>query len=239
MSLLAIQNVKVAYGKVVALDGVSLTVGEGELVTLVGTNGAGKSTLMKAIMGAVRCSSGETEFDGKPLLGRETHDIARLGFAYVPEGRGTLRELSVRETLRLGAFWRPWDAEAKGDLDRVLTRFPILAERINQHAGTLSGGEQQMLVIGRALMSRPRLMLLDEPSLGLAPLIGKRIFDIVAELNAQGVAVLLVEQNAHAALKLAKRGYVLDRGRIVLEGEGLADSQLVREAYLGNEAGGL
>lgn len=239
MSLLAVRNVKVAYGKVVALDGVSLTVGEGELVTLVGTNGAGKSTLMKAIMGAVHCSAGEIEFEGKPLLGRETHDIARLGIAYVPEGRGTLRELSVRENLRLGAFWRSWDAEAKADLDRVLARFPILAERINQHAGTLSGGEQQMLVIGRALMSRPRLMLLDEPSLGLAPLIGQRIFDIVAELNAQGAAVLLVEQNAHAALKLAKRGYVLDMGKIVLEGEGLADSQLVREAYLGNEASGL
>jgi branched-chain amino acid transport system ATP-binding protein len=239
MSLLTIRNVKVAYGKVVALDGVSVTVGEGELVTLVGTNGAGKSTLMKAIMGAVRCASGEIEFQGKPLLGRETHEIARLGIAYVPEGRGTLRELSVRENLRLGAFWRPWDAEAKADLDRVLTRFPILGERINQHAGTLSGGEQQMLVIGRALMSRPKLMLLDEPSLGLAPLIGQRIFDIVGELNAQGVAVLLVEQNAHAALKLAKRGYVLDMGKIVLEGEGLADSKLVREAYLGSEAGTL
>ena len=237
MTLLSIRNVKASYGKVVALDGVSLTVESGELVTLVGANGAGKSTLMKAIMGLVRPADGEIEFEGRSLIGEETYDIARQGIAYVPEGRGTLRELSVRENLRLGAFSRAWDAEARADFDRVLERFPILAERIDQHAGTLSGGEQQMLVIGRALMARPRLMLLDEPSLGLAPLIGQRIFDIVGELNAQGVAVLLVEQNAHAALKLAKRGYVLEMGRIVLEGEGLADSQKVREAYLGSGVG--
>ena len=163
-----------------------------------------------------------------------THDIARLGIAYVPEGRGTFRELSVRENLRLGAFSRRWDAETRGDLDRVLERFPVLAERIDQVAGTLSGGEQQMLVIGRALMSRPRLMLLDEPSLGLAPLIAARIFEIIADLNGQGVAVLLVEQNAHAALKLAKRGYVLEMGRIVLEGENLSENKRVLEAYLGD-----
>jgi len=237
MSLLTLHNLRVSYGKVVALDGVSLTVGEGELVTLVGTNGAGKSTLMKAIMGIVHCSAGDIAFAGRPLRGCATHEIVRLGLGYVPEGRGTLRELSVWENLRLGAFARTWNAEARADLDGVLARFPILAERIGQHAGTLSGGEQQMLVIGRALMARPRLLLLDEPSLGLAPLIGQRIFDIVGDLNAQGVAVLMVEQNAHAALKLAKRGYVLEMGRIVLEGEGLADSQLVREAYLGSEGG--
>jgi branched-chain amino acid transport system ATP-binding protein len=167
-------------------------------------------------------------------LGRRTHDIARLGIAYVPEGRGTLRELSVRENLRLGAFSRSWNAQTRADLDSVLDRFPILAERVDQTAGTLSGGEQQMLVIGRALMSRPRLMLLDEPSLGLAPLIGARIFEIIATLNQQGVAVLLVEQNARAALKLAKRGYVLETGRIVLEGADLANSQRVQEAYLGD-----
>jgi branched-chain amino acid transport system ATP-binding protein len=145
----------------------------------------------------------------------------------------------VRENLRLGAFARSWNADVRTDLDRVLARFPILAERIDQLAGTLSGGEQQMLVIGRALMSRPRLMLLDEPSLGLAPLIGQRVFDIVRELNAQGVAILLVEQNAKAALKLAKRGYVLEMGRVVLEGSDLADSSRVREAYLGDSVGGL
>ena len=234
MSLLSIRNVKVAYGKLIALDSVSLTVEIGELVTLVGANGAGKSTLMKAIMGLVRPSVGEIEFDSRSLMGRETYEIARLGIAYVPEGRGTLRELSVRENLRLGAFSRRWDTVAQSDFDGVLERFPMLAERINQHAGTLSGGEQQMLVIGRALMSRPRLMLLDEPSLGLAPLISQRIFQIVGELNTQGVAVLLVEQNAHSALKLAKRGYVLETGRIVLEGGDLAADERVREAYLGS-----
>jgi len=212
-------------------------VAPGELVTLVGGNGAGKSTLMKAIMRLVPLVHGEVEFEGRSLLARETHDISRLGIAYVPEGRGTLRELSVRENLRLGAFSRPWNAEARADFDRALERFPILSERLNQHAGTLSGGEQQMLVIARALMSRPRLMLLDEPSLGLAPLIARRIFEIVGELNAMGVAVLLVEQNAHAALRLAKRGYVLEMGRIVLEGADLADNEKVRDAYLGSSVG--
>jgi branched-chain amino acid transport system ATP-binding protein len=234
MSLLRVLNVRVAYGKVVALHGVSLSVGSGELVSLVGANGAGKSTLMKVIMGLVPAAAGEVEFEGRSLLGRPTHDIVHLGIGYVPEGRGTLRELSVRENLRLGAFARRWDDEARADLDRVLDRFPVLAERIDQMAGTLSGGEQQMLVIARALMSRPRLMLLDEPSLGLAPMIAARIFEIVGALNEQGVAVLLVEQNARAALKLAKRGYVLELGRVVLEGADLSDNQKVREAYLGD-----
>jgi branched-chain amino acid transport system ATP-binding protein len=234
MSLLSVTNIKAAYGKVMALDSVSLSVETGELVTLIGANAAGKSTLMKVIMGLVPASAGEVQFEGRKLLGARTHDIARLGIAYVPEGRGTLRELSVRENLRLGAFSRSWNAQTRADLDSVLDRFPILAERVDQTAGTLSGGEQQMLVIGRALMSRPRLMLLDEPSLGLAPLIGARIFEIIATLNQQGVAVLLVEQNARAALKLAKRGYVLETGRIVLEGADLANSQRVQEAYLGD-----
>jgi len=233
MSLLSVRNLSVSYGKVVALDDVSLTVGEGELVSLVGANGAGKSTLMHAIAGLVAPSGGEIAFEGRSLARVPTARIAGLGIGYVPEGRGTLRELTVRENLRLGAFSRKWDAEARADLDRVTQRFPILAERINQTAGTLSGGEQQMLVIGRALMSRPRLLLLDEPSLGLAPLMSERIFEIVADLNRQGVAVLLVEQNAHAALKLAKRGYVLEMGKIVLEGTDLADSPQIREAYLG------
>ena len=234
MSLLAVRNVRVTYGKVVALHGVSLNVESGELVSLVGANGAGKSTLMKVIMGLVPAAGGEVEFEGGSLLGQPTHDIVRRGIGYVPEGRGTLRELSVRENLRLGAFSRRWDDEARADLDRVLDRFPVLAERINQMAGTLSGGEQQMLVIARALMSRPRLMLLDEPSLGLAPMIAARIFEIVCTLNEQGVAVLLVEQNARAALKLAKRGYVLELGRVVAEGSDLSENQKVREAYLGD-----
>jgi branched-chain amino acid transport system ATP-binding protein len=233
MSLLSIRNVSAAYGKIAVLEGVSLHVESGELVTLIGANGAGKSTLMKVIMGLVPASAGEVEFAGRPLSGLRTHDIARLGIAYVPEGRGTLRQLSVRDNLRLGAFSRRWDAETRGDLDRVLERFPVLAERIQQAAGTLSGGEQQMLVIGRALVSRPRLLLLDEPSLGLAPLIAARIFEIITALNQQGVPVLLVEQNARAALRLANRGYVIETGRIVHEGTDLAESQRVQEAYLG------
>jgi branched-chain amino acid transport system ATP-binding protein len=233
MSLLSVRDIRASYGKVMALQGVTLNVGRGELVCLVGANGAGKTTLMKVIMGLVPAATGSVKLEGRPLLGMRTHDIARLGIAYVPEGRGTLRELSVRENLRLGAFSRRWDAETRGDLGRVLERFPILAERIDKAAGTLSGGEQQMLVIGRALMSRPQLMLLDEPSLGLAPLIAARIFEIIVALNGQGVAVLLVEQNARAALKLAKRGYVIELGRTVLEGENLSENKRVLEAYLG------
>jgi branched-chain amino acid transport system ATP-binding protein len=236
MSLLSVRDIKASYGKVMALHGVTLTVDQGELVALVGANGAGKTTLMKVIMGLVPSAAGTVEFDGRPLLGMRTHDIARLGISYVPEGRGTLRELTVRENLLLGAFTRKWEAETRADLDRVLERFPVLAQRLNQMAGTLSGGEQQMLVIGRALMSRPRLMLLDEPSLGLAPVIAANIFEIIAALNQQGVAVLLVEQNAHAALKLARRGYVIELGRTVIEGENLLENERVREAYLGDFA---
>jgi branched-chain amino acid transport system ATP-binding protein len=234
MSLLSVRDIKASYGEVMALHGVTLSVDRGELVSLVGANGAGKTTLMKVIMGLAPAASGIIEFDGRPLLGMRTHDIAQLGIAYVPEGRGTFRELSVRENLRLGAFSRPWDAETRSDLDRVLERFPVLAERTNQTAGTLSGGEQQMLVIGRALMSRPRLMLLDEPSLGLAPLVASHILEIITALNKQGVAVLLVEQNARAAFKLAKRGYVIELGRTVLEGENLSQNKRVLEAYLGD-----
>ena len=234
MSLLSVRDIKASYGKVMALHGATLSVDRGELVSLVGANGAGKTTLMKVIMGLAPAASGIIEFDGRPLLGMRTHDIAQLGIAYVPEGRGTFRELSVRENLRLGAFSRPWDAETRSDLDRVLERFPVLAERTNQTAGTLSGGEQQMLVIGRALMSRPRLMLLDEPSLGLAPLVASHILEIITALNKQGVAVLLVEQNARAAFKLAKRGYVIELGRTVLEGENLSQNKRVLEAYLGD-----
>lgn len=236
MSLLSVRDIRASYGKVMALQGVTLNVGRGELVCLVGANGAGKTTLMKVIMGLVPAATGTVELEGRPLLGMRTHDIARLGIAYVPEGRGTLRELSVRENLRLGAFSRRWDAETRGDLGRVLERFPILAERINQAAGTLSGGEQQMLVIGRALMSRPQLMLLDEPSLGLAPLLVKEIFTIVRRLNAEeGISILLVEQNAHMALAIARYGYVLEVGRFVMADTcaRLAASRDIQEFYLG------
>jgi branched-chain amino acid transport system ATP-binding protein len=233
MTLLSVRSLSVAYGKVVALDGVSLDVEEGELVALVGANGAGKSTLMRAIMGLTVAKSGEVAFCGERLSPGRTHEMARRGIAYVPEGRGTLRELSVRENLLLGAFSRHWDSAARADFEQVLEQFPVLAERLGQSAGTLSGGEQQMLVIGRALMSRPKLMLLDEPSLGLAPIIAKRIFEIIAGLTARGVTVLLVEQNAHAALKLASRAYVLEMGKIVLDGSDLLNDDRVREAYLG------
>jgi branched-chain amino acid transport system ATP-binding protein len=232
MTLLSVRSLSVAYGKVVALDGVSLEISEGEIVALVGANGAGKTTLMKTIMGLTRPQRGEIEFAGERLSASRPHEVSRRGIAYVPEGRGTLRQLTVRENLVLGAFSRRWDASCRADLDRVLEQFPVLAERLRQAAGTLSGGEQQMLVIGRALMSRPRLMLLDEPSLGLAPLIAQRIFAIVKNLTRQGVTVLLVEQNAHAALRLADRAYVIERGKIVLEGADLLSDPRVRDAYL-------
>ena len=233
MSLLSVGNLRVAYGKVVALDGVSLTVNEGEVVTLVGANGAGKSTLLKALMGLVPISHGQIEFRGARTNGRPAHEMARLGVAYVPEGRGTLRTLTVRENLVLGASAKPNGRDIERDLRSVLDRFPALAERVDQVAGTLSGGQQQMLVIARALMAQPRLMLLDEPSLGLAPLIARTIFEIIADLRSQGVTVLLIEQNAHAALKLASRAYVLEMGRIVLEGSDLLGDPRVRRAYLG------
>jgi branched-chain amino acid transport system ATP-binding protein len=233
---LSINYVSVSYGNVTALNDVSLHVDEGEVVSLIGANGAGKSTLMKTIMRLVEPRSGDIEFNGQSAMGRKTHEMAGLGIAYVPEGRGTLRRLSVRENLMLGAFPRARDKTIEKDLERVLAQFPVLAERVRQEAGTLSGGEQQMLVIGRALMSRPRLMLLDEPSLGLAPLIVKQIFEIIAGLTQQGVTVLLVEQNARAGLKLARRAYVLEMGKIVLEGTGLLDDPRVREAYLGEMA---
>jgi branched-chain amino acid transport system ATP-binding protein len=233
MSLLSVRDLRVAYGKVVALDRVSLAVNEGEVVTLVGANGAGKSTLLKALMGVVPIKGGDIEFCGARTNGRRPHQMARLGIAYVPEGRGTLRLLTVRENLVLGAFGRPRAHDIERDLHDVLDRFPILGERIDQVAGTLSGGQQQMLVIGRALMARPRLLLLDEPSLGLAPLIARTIFEIIADLSRQGVTVLLVEQNAHAALALASRAYVLEIGRIVLEGSDLLGDPRVRSAYLG------
>ncbi len=233
MGLLAVRSLSVAYGNVRAVSEVSLSVSAGEIVSLVGANGAGKSTLMKALMGIVPAREGEISFDGKRLNGMPTHRIANLGIGYVPEGRATLKHLTVRENLRLGAYARPRGTALDQDTGRVLARFPALQERLDQIAGTLSGGEQQMLVIGRALMLRPRLLLLDEPSLGLAPIVSSEIFRSLAALAGEGVGVLLVEQNAHAALTLASRGYVLELGRIVLEGANLADDERVKKAYLG------
>jgi branched-chain amino acid transport system ATP-binding protein len=228
MGLLEVRSLHAAYGNVRALSGVSLDVAQGEIVSLVGANGAGKSTLMKALMGIVHPAAGEIRFDGKLLNGLATHRIANLGIGYVSEGRATLKHLTVRENLRLGAY-----SQKEFDMSAVLARFPALKERLGQIAGTLSGGEQQMLVIGRALMMRPRLMLLDEPSLGLAPIITVEIFRSLAALAAEGVGILLVEQNAQAALTLAARGYVLERGHIVLEGRNLASDERVKKAYLG------
>ena len=234
MSWLEIRDVSAAYGPVRALEGVSLSVAEGEIVALVGSNCAGKSTLMKTVMGVVRPERGSVTFAGTSLLGLAVEEVVRRGVVLVPEGRGILASLTVRENLRLGAYHRR-DARVAADLDQVAERFPVLARRLEQKAGSLSGGEQQMLALGRALMARPRLLLLDEPSLGLAPVIVASIFDIIASLAREGVTVLLVEQNAAEALRLAHRAYVLETGRVVLAGKAsdLLQHERVREAYLG------
>jgi branched-chain amino acid transport system ATP-binding protein len=233
MALLELKDIEVSFGNLKALDGVSLHVEPNEIVTVVGANGAGKSTLMRAIMGLEQVGGADIRFDGQSLRGLATHAISRRGIALVPEGRGPLRQLTVRENLLLGAFSRRWDKTAAQDLDDVLERFPALRERLAQFAGTLSGGEQQMLVIGRALMSRPKLMLLDEPSLGLAPQMVERVFAIIQQVRQMGVSVMVVEQNAHAALQMADRAYVLENGKIVLSGPNLLGDPRVQEAYLG------
>jgi branched-chain amino acid transport system ATP-binding protein len=235
VSLLEIDDIEVRYGAIRALKGVSFTVDEGEVVALLGANGAGKTTTQKTVSGMMRPTLGQIRFDGKRIDGTPAHDLIKLGICHVPEGRRVFPRMSVGENLDMGAF-RFKKADAKV-LERVFELFPRLLERNKQTAGTLSGGEQQMLAIGRALMGKPRLLLLDEPSMGLAPLIVKQIFDIVREINADGVTVLLVEQNAAQALALANRGYVLETGEIVLSGTGselLADDR-VRAAYLGEE----
>jgi branched-chain amino acid transport system ATP-binding protein len=236
--LLEVSDLEVRYGAIAALKGISFTVGEGEIVALLGANGAGKTTTQKTVSGMLRPAAGSITYDGQRIDGIPAHRLIGLGICHVPEGRHVFPRMTVAENLEMGAFRfrRPDEAE----LERVLTLFPILRERYRQQAGTLSGGEQQMLAIGRALMGKPRLLLLDEPSMGLAPLIVAQIFDIVREINATGVTVLLVEQNAAKALALAARGYVLETGEIVLQGTGaelLADDR-VRAAYLGEEVAG-
>jgi branched-chain amino acid transport system ATP-binding protein len=233
--LLALEGVEARYGPVKALHGVSLTVGEGEIVAVLGANGAGKTTTLRAISGTVR-RSGTIRFAGKGIASRSPEAVARLGVAHVPEGRGTLSELSVGENLRLGAYPRRDRAAIREDERRVLAHFPFLGERRNQRAGTLSGGEQQMLALARALMLRPRLVLLDEPSHGLAPRVVAEIFRIVGELNEKdGLTVLVVEQNAILALEAASRAYVLEVGRVALEGgsDTLRRNESVRKSYLG------
>jgi branched-chain amino acid transport system ATP-binding protein len=233
--LLEVDAVEVRYGAIRALKGVSFHVNAGEIVALLGANGAGKTTTQKTVSGMLRPVAGSIRFDGHRIDGTPAHKLVHLGVCHVPEGRHVFPRMSVAENLDMGAF--RFKASDAADLERVLSLFPRLRERYSQLAGTLSGGEQQMLAIGRALMGKPRLLLLDEPSMGLAPLIVAQIFEIVREINKSGVTVLLVEQNAAQALSLADRGYVLETGEIVLEGAGrelLADER-VRAAYLGEE----
>jgi branched-chain amino acid transport system ATP-binding protein len=232
-ALLELEDVEARYGQVRALHGVSLRVDEGEMVAVLGANGAGKTTTLRAVSGTVR-RSGEIRFAGTPLRRRAPETIARLGVAHVPEGRGTFAELSVWENLRLGAYARRGSAAAEAD--RVFAFFPRLEERRGQQAGTLSGGEQQMLALGRAMMARPRLLLLDEPSLGLAPLVVREIFGALQRMRDEdGVAILVVEQNARLALRAAQRAYVLEVGRVVVEGasDELRQNESVRTSYLG------
>ena len=233
--MLKIENLKVAYGGIQALRGISLEVPDGKIVTLIGANGAGKSTTLRTITGLVRAASGSIQWNGSELTGQSIDHIISEGIALSPEGRRVFADLTVLENLKIGAYLRKDKAEIEKDLAWVYELFPRLKERSWQLAGTLSGGEQQLLAVGRALMSRPKLMMLDEPSLGLAPLVVQDIFKIIQEINRQGVTVLLVEQNANMALKIADLAYVLETGNITLSGTGaelLADEK-VREAYLG------
>uniref|UniRef100_A0A7C1FK29 ABC transporter ATP-binding protein n=1 Tax=Caldilinea aerophila TaxID=133453 RepID=A0A7C1FK29_9CHLR len=233
--MLVLDQIHTYYDRIHALKGVSLTVDKGEIVTLIGSNGAGKTTTLRTISGLLHPRTGSIYFEGQPIDHLPAHEITRLGISHAPEGRKIFARLTVRENLELGAFTRTDKAAIREDMERVMELFPRLRERLNQRGGTLSGGEQQMLAIGRALMSRPRLLLLDEPSMGLAPLLVDQIFRIIRNINEQGTTILLVEQNAHVALSIAHRAYVMETGVIVLEGpaaEVLASPQ-VREAYLG------
>ncbi len=230
-----VQNLHVAYGAIAALKGISFTVNEGEIVTLIGANGAGKSTTLRAISGLIPVKSGNVTFMGKDLRKIPPHEIVRLGIAHVPEGRGIFNTLTVLENLELASWTRKDREGIRKDLQRVYSIFPRLEERQSQIAGTLSGGEQQMLAVARALMTRGRLVLLDEPSMGLSPILVKEIFKIIREINQSGTTILLVEQNANMALKIAHRGYVLETGQLVLAGAAseLAGNARVKEAYLG------
>lgn len=233
--MLKVSDLKVSYGAIQAIKGISLEVNEGEIVSLIGANGAGKTTTLHTITGLTKAQSGSVELEGRNLLTTEAHKIVSLGLAHVPEGRHIFSSLTVEENLMMGAYIRKDKERIQQDLSRVYTLFPRLQERREQAAGTLSGGEQQMLAIGRAMMSNPRILLLDEPSMGLSPLLVKEIFHIIKELNQQGMTILLVEQNARMALSISNRAYVLETGKIVMEGEGqelLQDDQ-VRKAYLG------
>jgi len=235
MALLEVKDLSVYYGVICALKGISFEVNEGEIVSLIGANGAGKTTTMQSVVGLIPKKSGSVFFDGKDITKTPCHKIVRMGMTQVPEGRRIFQELSVYENLMMGAFTNKNSQGFKKDLEEIYERFPRLAERRNQVAGTLSGGEQQMLAMGRALMSHPKLLMLDEPSMGLSPLLVDQMFEIIKDINKTGTTVLLVEQNAGKALAISDRTYVLETGQIVLSGTGaeLASSEEVRKAYLG------
>jgi branched-chain amino acid transport system ATP-binding protein len=235
VSLLEVENLVARYGRITALAGISLRVEDGEIVALIGANGAGKTTTLRAISGLIRPAAGRVVFDGNDLRGRAPHTIVRLGIGHSPEGRRVFARMTVRENLELGAFTRSSKREIAADTEHVLETFPRLRERLGQPAGTMSGGEQQMLAIGRALMGRPRLLLLDEPSLGLSPLLVGTIFSVIRQINARGTTILLIEQNATQALAVATRGYVLEVGSVTHEDSSanLSASPAVQAAYLG------
>ena len=238
MSMLEVKDLRVSYGGIEALRGISIKVEEGQIVTLIGANGAGKSTTLRTISGIVRAKGGSILYEGHNILGLDAQKIVERGISLVPEGRRVFPNLTVLENLRIGAYLRKDEAGIRDDLERVHTLFPRLKERGWQLAGTLSGGEQQMLAVGRAMMARPKLMMMDEPSLGLAPLVVKDIFAIIRQLSEQGITILLIEQNANAALHAAHYGYVLQTGTIILQdtGEALLNNQSVQEAYLGHKS---
>ncbi|MFJ7927773.1 ABC transporter ATP-binding protein [Peribacillus sp. NPDC096448] len=233
--MLKIEDINVFYGNIQALKGVSMEINEGEIVTLIGANGAGKSTLLKTISGLLKPKQGEVLFEGESIGGKAAQSIVKMGISHVPEGRRVFANMTVAENLELGAYLRKDKEGINKDMEKVYELFPRLLERIKQQAGTLSGGEQQMLAMGRALMAKPRLLLLDEPSMGLAPLLVKQIFNIIQEISTSGTTILLVEQNANLALSIADRAYVVETGRIVLSGnaEELTSSEEIKMAYLG------
>lgn len=235
MKLLDVHNLAVAYGGIHAVKGISIGVESGELVSLIGANGAGKTTMLKAICGLLPVSQGSVHYQGRDIAGLPTHEIVKRGIALVPEGRGVFSRLTVAENLAMGAYTRNDHAEIRRDMESVYTLFPRLHERRTQNAGTLSGGEQQMLVMGRAMMSRPELLLLDEPSMGLAPMMVQKIFDTIRSIAAQGVTIFLVEQNARLALEISHRAYVMESGLIALQGKSqdLLCNPQVQHAYLG------
>ena len=235
MALLEVKDLEVSYGVIKALKGISFEVNEGEIVTLIGANGAGKTTTMQSVIGLIPKNSGSVLYDGQDISKTPCHKIVHLGMSQVPEGRRIFQELTVYENLLMGAYSKKKDEHFEEDLEKVYKRFPRLAERKNQIAGTLSGGEQQMLAMGRALMSRPKLLMLDEPSMGLSPLLVDEVFDIIKDINKDGTTILLVEQNAGKSLAISDRAYVLETGSIVLSGTGaeLAASEEVKKAYLG------